>query len=184
MITPHEIAAELKGIGGSRISFTGGEPTHQIKGLLELLALLKEEWRVLHLETNATNYNRRLGTFLHQVTLSPKLPSSGNKGALKPSVARSFLRSGVALQLKFVVKGGSDWRAMTDFVARVKPPLGFPLVVQPAAPRGALSSYAVAGEKAAAAFEKHVAGKAIGKRYNWRFLGQWQRVWWSGQRKR
>ena len=184
LMSPEEVAVAVKRIPLARVSVTGGEPVHQARGLLELLEILREEWRVLHLETNATEYLPRLSSLCHQVSLSPKLPSSGNKQALKPTVVRSFLRSGVALQLKFVVKEGRDWAAMTDFVEKVKPPMGFPLVVQPAAAKGALSRYASGGAPLAVAFEKHVASKPIGKRYNWRFLGQWQHVWWRGKRGR
>jgi len=177
LVDVEQVEAELAESAPGRLSVTGGEPTHQLAALVALAGHLRRRGYKLHLESNGTRYEPRLSSLFHSITLSPKLPSSGTKGALKPKVINSYLARGNVLQLKFVVANARDISALAKFVPKLRLPKALPLVVQPVAGKGTLAAYGKKGKRLAEAFERLVLAGELGSKYDWRFVGQWQLVW-------
>jgi len=98
------------------VCITGGEPL--LQDLTDLVETLK--WsRWLTIETNGTIFpSNDVLRAVDLWTVSPKFGSSGMQPNLE--VIEKFLRSGVYLQLKFVIQNGSDYLMLKDLLRQLK----------------------------------------------------------------
>jgi 7-carboxy-7-deazaguanine synthase len=103
-------SAVLDQMRGKRVIITGGEPTMQMDGLLELIDLLGDNSIEIHLETNGT-YLIPVDELskLHYVVVSPKHGSQ---------IDFNFWASMENVHFKFVL-GAADWCWPVEIVERL-----------------------------------------------------------------
>jgi 7-carboxy-7-deazaguanine synthase len=100
----------LDQIRGKRVIITGGEPTMQMAGLLELINLLSDNSIEIHLETNGTGRipEDELSR-LHLVVVSPKYGSN---------IDFNFWVCKENVHFKFVL-GAADWCWPVEFIEQL-----------------------------------------------------------------
>ncbi len=159
---------------------TGGEPLLQAREIVELLDLLPS-W-TLALETNATLWEPEVLGRFSLVTASPKLPSAG-VGLFPHRVFSRYVETFYPkLQVKLVVGGEEDWKAVWGLLEEY-PLLGreIPLVIQPLDRGGSLSRYRKEVREVARTFLQKAREWNRG---NVHFLPQLHKVLWGRERGR
>jgi len=112
-----EVAKKALSFDAGHVIITGGEPLLYRREIKRLCHILKREGRTTAIETNATLYAGGLKADL--ISLSPKLPSAGQKEAIKMNVIRQFLKN-YRCELKFVIDNKRDLAACVDILSRLK----------------------------------------------------------------
>ena len=122
-----DVVKEIKKYPVKHLIITGGEPTMQQEGIVELLKKLKGY--TVELETNGS-IPLKIGKMFNQINCSPKLESSGNKPyklQILPSEKYQSKRSNVKGQMskviyKFVIGKKSDLNEMKEYCEKYKIP--------------------------------------------------------------
>jgi organic radical activating enzyme len=109
-----DIIKKIKKYPSKRLIITGGEPTLQQEGIVELLKKLKGY--TVELETNGS-IPFKIGQYFEQINCSPKLESSGNK-----PYKLQILPSNKKVIYKFVIGKKSDLDEMKEYCKKYKIP--------------------------------------------------------------
>ena len=133
VMTPGQVADEVRRLGARHVVLTGGEPTLQ-RDLAALAEILRGRGHHLTVETNATIFPEAAAPLIDLWSLSPKLTSAG-EGYLRHPVLERFLGALRAdqVQWKFVVRDDADEACLRDFLGRY-PAFAerqLPIVLQP-----------------------------------------------------
>lgn len=170
----------LRTITTKHVCITGGEPL--IQDIYGLSKMLRGKGLFVTIETNCTKFDDRLKGIVNMFSVSPKLPSSGekyNKAALKKYLRVCPNR----VTLKFVIKTSGDLEELYKIIKENKEIKGkkIPVVLQPDGYCG-LSEYR---KRLRQLVEKVVFGEKIRKKFsgvNYRVLPQLHRVAWGRKR--
>lgn len=146
-MTVDEIFGHVKSFGLSHVCITGGEPLIQQDELLSLLKEMHDDGYILEIETNGTVDPVPVMEY-SAICMDIKCPSSGEKSfiplvkKLRPSDCIKFVvcgeedleyMAGLLDEIPAYVEvfvspvWGSDYRAVADYIMRLKRPLRFQL---------------------------------------------------------
>lgn len=172
---PMSPEAILRAVQAPDVVLTGGEP--MLQDLEPLLNLMGD--RHVTIETNGTifkPYDR-----VNLWSISPKLGSSGHRPNKR--VLGEFIdHYGHKLQLKFVVGGPDDLRAVLDLLAELPEVArrAIPVILQPVgSPTQSAGDYLEAMRRLV---EEHLLVDEAWSAYHWRFLPQLHRLLWGDKR--
>jgi len=104
-MTAENAAAEVLKFNTPNVVITGGEPIIYRRELVRLCDILKREGKHITIETNGTLFTHGLRADL--ISISPKLPSAGQKEGISYFVLRKLLRK-YHCQIKLVIDNDRD----------------------------------------------------------------------------
>lgn len=170
----------LESIGTKHVCITGGEP--MLQDIRKLCGMLHRKGLFVTVETNCTRFEERLKGIVDLFSVSPKLPSSGEKyrKAILRKYIKAYPKTGVTL--KFVIKTKDDleelYKILKSKEIREKK---IPVVLQPEGYCG-LSEYR---KRLRRLIKKVVFDEKTRRRLrgvNYRVLPQLHRVAWGRKR--
>jgi len=172
------IKKELEAYKCRYLVITGGEPLLQANELKGLLKYLDSKWEY-SLETNATLWDESLIEMLSFVTLSPKMPSAEVDGIKFEVLDRFFSLAPSKVEVKIVIDNEEDWYALDELLAKYSS-IGneIPLVIQPQSGQ----KKGLYPERLKAHCDVFLSKAEKWRRPNVRFLPQFQKILWWGER--
>lgn len=120
------------------VVITGGEPLLYRREIKKLCELIKSEGRFITVETNGTLFAGGINADL--ISLSPKLPSAGQPGCIKPDVLRKFLKN-YRCQLKFVIDDERDLSECVELLQKLSAYEFEGPILQPNGMAGTITEY-------------------------------------------
>lgn len=183
-----EIYEEIKKLKCKSVIATGGEPIMQVEGLTELFTLLKKDKYKLNIETNGSIFSIDLVNLIDFWSISPKLPSSGNKTFEEDKKVVKYLISNLMTQkyqIKFVIDTTNIEKDLEDIkqtLSDINSPLNMNLIFQPEGLTEDLNEYANRYAKLAeyVCYNNHFDWL---NKYEWKVLMQNHRVAWNNRRR-
>lgn len=185
-ITTDELIQRIRKFKCKDILFTGGEPCMQAEALIDIMQQLQGIY-TFSIETNGSIYSKDLVNLIDFWSISPKLPSSGNKTFEQDKFAiKSIIQSRIDIdyQLKFVIDTSDierDLKDVKNFMMEVGDK-NCNLIFQPEGLTEDLNEYAKRGAKLAEYFAYDNWFEWLDN-YNWRIMIQNHRVWWNNRRR-
>jgi 7-carboxy-7-deazaguanine synthase len=115
-MTPEEVAGEVLKFDTKHVVITGGEPMLYRRKLVRLTDILRKEGRYVTIETNGTIFTTGLRADL--ISISPKLPSAGQKNAINYERIKKLLKNHHC-QIKLVIDNDRDLKAAVVLLNKI-----------------------------------------------------------------
>lgn len=116
-LTPMKIIEQVKSLGQSKVTITGGEPLEQRKELLRLLVLFQNEDFRVTVETNGSKSLKGISDMASWV-VDYKLPSSGMEAAMN---YEAFFHLSAWDVVKFVIQTKEDFNKAIQIIGEIWP---------------------------------------------------------------